>query len=366
MTGLICLKGDYLEGGGQLVRTALALSALTGIPFEVNDIRKGRKDPGLKAQHLHCIEALKKLCNAEVVGLGLGSTYLKFVPGIIEPKTVSTDIGTAGSVSLFLQAMLLPAILSGGKVRLKVKGGTSTKWAMPYDFFKEVLLPQMSRYADIDATIITRGYYPKGGGQIDLKIKSRYSFADFSGAPRLVLVERGRLVAIKGLSNASSDLSKAQVAERQAHAAKQVLTKLNVPVSIVTQYSDTSSMGSDIVLWAIFSRRADEVDMANPIILGADDLGEQGKRAEIVGETAAKKLLCEIESGAVVDAHTADNLIPFIALFGGEIKTSEITDHTKTNAYVVEQFLGVKLEFDDAKKIIQCNGYVKQDLSEEK
>ncbi|MBU2561121.1 MAG: RNA 3'-terminal phosphate cyclase [Nanoarchaeota archaeon] len=350
---MIQLEGDYLEGGGQLVRNALALSTITGKPFEVNNIRKGRKVPGLKAQHIHCVEALKKLCNAKAEGVEPGSTWLRFEPGKIEPKTVSVDIGTAGSVSLLLQSLLLPAMLAGGKVRLKIRGGTAGKWAMPFDFFNEVFVPQLRRYADIDCKLVRRGYYPKGGGEIDLKIKGKYTFEDLASAPKIDLVKQGYLMQIKGASHASADLEKAQVAERQAGAAKQVLSKLNVPAQIATTYSETLSTGSEITLWAVFSLQEDDVDVSNPIRLGADALGEPGKRAELVGEEAAKKLLSEIESGVAVDSHLADNLILFIAVFGGQLKTSEITDHTKTGVYVVEKFLGKCLDIDEKNKIIR-------------
>jgi len=350
---MIHIKGDYLEGGGQLVRTALALSTITGIPFEVSDIRKGRKQPGLKAQHLHCVEALKKLCGAQVEGAELGSGYLKYTPGKIEHKTVSVDIGTAGSVSLLLQSLLLPALLAGGKVRLKIRGGTAGQWAMPYDFFSNVLLPQLKRYADIDSKLEHRGYYPKGGGEVDIKIKGLFTFETKDTAPKIDLVSQGNLFHIKGLSTSSSDLEKAQVSERQAVSAKHALSKLNISTSIESQYCETLSTGSEITLWAVFSKISDDVDVNNPILLGADALGEIGKRAEIVGEEAANKLIKEVESGAAVDVHTADNLIPFIAVFGGQIKTSEITDHAKTNIYVVEQFLGKCIEIDEHNRIIR-------------
>jgi RNA 3'-terminal phosphate cyclase (GTP) len=349
---IINIDGSKGEGGGQIIRTALALSAITGKPFFAIDIRKGREQPGLKAQHLNCIEALKKLCNATCEGAEIGSQQLKFFPGKIEPKTVSVDIGTAGSVSLLLQAMLLPAMLAGGKVRLKIKGGTAGKWAMPYDFFNSVFLPQLRRYADIDSKLVRRGYYPKGGGEIDMTVRGKYTFDTRESAPKLNLTDQGKLFAIKGLSIASSELEKAQVAERQARAAKHVLSRFVTP-SIDVQYVETLSTGSEITLWAIFSKRPDEVDVENPIVIGADALGEQGKRSEIVGEEAAKKLLFEIENGAVVDSHLADNLVPFIALFGGAIKTSELTEHTRTNVYAVEQFLGKCLEIDEEKKIVR-------------
>lgn len=350
---MIKLEGDYLEGGGQLVRTALALSAVTGKAFSVDKIRHGRKVPGLKAQHMHCAEALKKLCGAEVDGLEPGSEHLGFVPGKIGPKTVTVDIGTAGSVSLLLQSLLLPGILAGGKVRYRIRGGTSGKWAMPYDFLAEVLVPQLRRYADIDLKLVRRGYYPKGGGEIDLKIRGRYTFDDAPNAPGINLVEQGHLMQVKGISHASADLQKAEVAERQARAAKRALSNLNVPVQIAHQYSDTRSTGSGITLWAVFSLQEDDIDVQNPIRLGADALGERGKRAEVVGEEAAKRLIAEIESGAPVDRHAADNLVPFIAVFAGKVKVSEVTDHTRTGAYVVEKFLGKRLEIDENNRTIR-------------
>jgi RNA 3'-terminal phosphate cyclase (GTP) len=132
-----------------------------------------------------------------------------------------------------------------------------------------------------------------------------------------------------------------------------VLSKLNVPVKLDVEYADALCAGSEIVLWAMFSRHEDELDTENPIILGADSLGERGKRAEIVGEEAAKKLLGLIESKAPVDSHTADNLVPFIAVFGGEMKVSEITNHLRTNVYVVEQFFGKCIEIDEKNKTIR-------------
>ena len=245
---MIQLDGDYLEGGGQLVRNALAFSVLTGKAFEVSKIRHGRKVPGLKSQHIHCVEALKKLCGAEVEGLEIGSEYLKFIPGKIVPKTISVDIGTAGSISLLLQSLLLSGLLAGGKVRYKIRGGTSGKWAMPYDFLAEVIIPQLRRYADIDIKLIRRGYYPKGGGEIDLKIKGKYTFIDKEAAPQINILEQGHLMQIKGVSHASAELQNAEVAERQARAAKLILSKFNVPVTIDCQYRETRSTGSGIIL----------------------------------------------------------------------------------------------------------------------
>ena len=340
---MIKLDGSYGEGGGQIVRTALALSALTGNPFEVDNIRKGRCDSGLKAQHLYCIKSLKELCNAKTNDIKLGSEYLKFIPGEIKAKNLNIDIGTAGSISLLLQAVLLPCLFADKKIKLTIIGGTDGKWAMPFDYFNEVFIPQIKDYADIDVKLLKRGYYPKGGGKIELNIHPKYKFEDIKNINKPIsLIEQGSLLQIKGISHASKDLEKANVAERQAKAAESILNKYEVPIDIRTEYYDTLNPGSGIVLWAKFEHA----------ILGSDGLGERGKKAELVGEEATKNLIKEIESKAAVDSHLEDNLIPFMALFGGKIKVSELTDHTKTNIYIVEKFLDLKFNVDEKNKII--------------
>jgi RNA 3'-terminal phosphate cyclase (GTP) len=339
---MIKIDGNYGEGGGQIIRTALALSTLTGESFEAFNIRKGRRTPGLKAQHIHCIKGLEQLCDAKSQFAEIGSDKLVYEPGKTEGKTVSIDIGTAGSISLLLQSLLLPCFFSDKPVRLKITGGTSGKWAMPYDFFNSIFVPQIRKYCKkIDLKLIRRGYYPKGGGKIDVKITPH---KDKGILPELNSIEQGRLIQIKGISHASRLLEKAQVAERQAKAAKTLLNKFDTPVNIQIEYAETFCPGSGITLWGIFSKDKDEIDINNPILIGADALGEIGKRSEDVGKEAAENLIKEISSKAPIDSHTADNLIPFLALFKGKIKVSEITEHTRTNMWICEQFLGKMFE----------------------
>ena len=352
---MISLDGDYLEGGGSIVRVALALSTITQKPFEITSIRKGRPDPGLKNQHLFCIKALEQLCNAKSEGAHLGSTSLKYVPGKIEGKTISVDIQTAGSIPLFLQAVILPSIFADKKLKLDITGGTDGKWAAPIDYFNEIFLPQIRKYADIEIKLIKRGYYPKGNGKVEIKINPKYKISDFNNfeefhknlkenAPKFNLTEQGHLMQIKGISHASSNLKEAKVSERQASSAELLLKRrYSIPININSEYQNTLSTGSGITLWAIFSKNRNDINENNPIRLGADALGEQGKKAEVVGNEAASNLVMEIESGAAVDSHLADQLIPFMGLLPGSgMLVPEVSKHTLTNIYVVEKFLPVK------------------------
>jgi len=343
---MIQIDGSFLEGGGQIVRTALALSTFLQKPVEITNIRKNRKEPGLKNQHLYCIRAFQQLCNAKVDGDHLGSERLLFIPDKISSSTVKIDIETAGSITLLLQSLLLPIIFSGKTIKIEVIGGTDVNWSPQIDYFKEVIIPSLVQYAEkIELKTEKRGYYPKGNGKAVLKIKSRYDQETISQAPKFDLVNYGNLLQIRGISHASKDLEKAEVAERQAKSAKLELARLKIPIKIDLQYQETLSTGSGITLIAFFSRET-ELIYKDSIRIGADILGEKGKPAEQVGKEAAEKLLEEISSKAPVDQHLADNLIPFLAIIKGKIRTSKITDHTKTNIYTVEQFLGKTFEIE--------------------
>lgn len=354
MDKMIRIDGNYLEGGGQILRTALALSAITQRPFEIAGIRKGRCDSGLKSQHMYCVKALKELCDAKAEGDEAGSETLKFFPGKIKPKTLDIDIETAGSITLLLQSLLIPCFFAGGRTRLRITGGTDVKWSMPVDYLRQILLPQLKKYAEADFSLVKRGYYPKGNGKVEISIKPKFSFEDRMQADDIELMEQGRLIQVKGISHASSDLQKAEVAERQARSAESMLKGLECSLDIQSEYSSTLSTGSGITLWAIFSN-SEEIDHINPIRLGADGLGERGKRAEEVGKEAAERLIGQIKLKAPVDEYLADNLIPYMALFGqnGRFKCAKISNHTLTNIYVVEKFLDEKFEVDKQNNVVK-------------
>ena len=365
---MIKIDGSHGESGGQILRTALALSTLTQNPFEIDDIRKGRKDSGLKNQHLYCVRSLKELCNAVAEGDKLGSAVLKYYPGKLVAKNLSIDIETAGSITLVLQSLLLPSMFLSKPIKIDLIGGTDSKWSPSFDYFSNVLLPQLQRFAKIESKLLKRGYYPKGNGNVEIKINPKFKLNDFANFEefhahlkqnviKYNLIEQYNIIQIKGISHASSDLQNAKVAERQAESAQKILRqKYSFPINIPVHYQDTLSTGSGITLWAIFSKNKDDIDENNPIRIGTDSLGEQGKKAEMVGEEAAHRLIKEIESKSPVDKYLSDQLLPFMALIGNsKTKISEITNHCKTNIYTIEQFFGKIFGWNEEDKIISVN-----------
>ncbi|HLC60995.1 MAG TPA: RNA 3'-terminal phosphate cyclase [Candidatus Nanoarchaeia archaeon] len=365
---MIKIDGSFLEGGGQMARTALALSTITQKPFEIYDIRKGRPTPGLKSQHLYCVKSLKELCSAVAEGDELGSLSLKYYPKKIVAKNLDIDIETAGSITLLLQSLLLPSMFAGKAITISVTGGTDVKWSMPFDYFNNIMLPQLQRFAKIEAKLLKRGYYPKGNGKVEIKINPKFKLNDFENFEDFHnhlkqnvnpynLTEQSKLIQIKGISHASKDLQSANVAERQTESAKNILKlKYDVPINIISQYQETLSTGSGITLWAIFSKNLNDIDENNPIRIGSDSLGERGKRAEDVGDEAANRLSRQIEAKAPVDRFLADQILPFMALVGNStIKVSEITSHARTNIYTIEQFFGKIFDVDENNNVLNTN-----------
>ena len=357
---MITLDGSYGEGGGQILRTALALSALTQLPFKIVKIHENRVDSGLKPQHLACINAVKKICNASVEGEQIGSKEISFFPKKIDNSNLKIDIGTAGSVTLLLQSILLPCLFAKKNSMITILGGTDVQWSPQVNYVQEVFIPQIKRFVGkIDLKLIKRGYYPAGGGEIVLKIKPKFKIEGvfslqsirqkLAEIKQIVLVEQNNLMLIKGISHASTGLSSAKVAERQAHGAQDFIAKkLHCSVNIRNEYAETLSAGSGICLWAVFSKLSDDIDIENPIIVGADVLGEKAFPAEQVGQKCAEILLKTVSSGVALDDFLSDQLIPLIALIkGSRIKPANITSHLTANIYVVEQFFGCCIRISD-------------------
>lgn len=333
------LDGSYGEGGGAILRQALGLSIFTGRPIRVVRIRAGRREPGLRPQHLKAVEAAALVSEARVEGAEPGSQEILFAPGPTLRGGWTLDVGTAGSVSLVLQAVLLPGLCTPGPYRFTLTGGTDTTWSPPVDYLARVTAAALEPFGRLSVEVERRGYYPKGGGRVTAGLDGR------SGPwPPLAYEGSPRVAAVRGRSHAAATLAGREVAERQARAAKRRLARLGVPVEVEVEYAETFSPGSGIVLWTEGS--------VPP--LGASALGERGRPAEAVGEAAARDLLSEIEAGAGVDHHLADQLVPFLAAAGGRLRTSRLTGHTRSNLYVAELILGTEFRVDEAAGTIEA------------
>ncbi len=329
---IILIDGSYGEGGGQILRTASALSSITGIPCRIINIRKNRRKPGLARQHVIGLRTLRALCDGQLQGDSVGSLEIAFYPGRIKAKTLNVEIPTAGSVTLVMQTLLLPALTAPGRVTVNFRGGgTDTYFSPSMDYFRFVLLRILERIGLVaKAKIIRRGFYPKGGAEVRFEI--------FPGQPaNWNCTERGELQRITIHSGASDQLKGARVAERQAKSAEEkIKSQLPLPIEKKIEYSDALSAGSFINIVADFKYTS----------IGSDVLGERGKRAESVGDEAAVEFLKEFNSGACLDKHAGDQIIPFLSLSKGhsEVTISEIREHTTTNIWVVKHFFDRSIE----------------------
>ncbi len=349
---MIEIDGSYGESGGAMLRQALGLSMLTGKPFRMINIRKGRPKEGLSWQHLTALNAAHRICNARVSGNSIGATIVTFEPDHVQDSKLSLDIGTAGSITLMLQTILLPALFSGKRFSVEIRGGTDVAWSIPIDYMKNVLLPQLKRFGDVDLQLIRRGYYPRGGGKV--LFKSKGAFPGGRYAPRILLERRGEVLKINGISHASKDLQPSEVADRQSDAAKLILNGRKIPIDILTSYVDADCSGSGITLWAMCGSDGG-FNHDNPVIIGSDGLGERKLKAEDVGKEAADNLSRLLDEDVPCDEYLADQLIPILGLVGGKIITNKISDHTKSNIYVTEKFLDVKFVIDEDNNSIMVN-----------
>ncbi|MGC8601098.1 MAG: RNA 3'-terminal phosphate cyclase [Thermoprotei archaeon] len=321
------IDGSFGEGGGQMLRTALGLSAVLGKPFVMTNIRAKRRRPGLQNQHLRAVELMQQLTKAEVRGNFIGSDELKFIPKRRPEGSVSMQTGTAASLMLIIQPVII-ASLAGGEIVADLKGGTDVPMAPTSDYVKYVELPLLRSFglvASID--IVRRGYYPAGGGYV------RFWVMGWSPAP--LHVRRGESIREIRVHALACSLPK-HVAEREAQAAVEFIRSTLGLQSKTLTSTCNESVGTNVLVYA---------DLVTSL-LGADALGEKGKPAELVGSEAAESLVREVKSNASVDVHMGDMLLPFIGLRGGSFSVRDLTAHMMSNSYVVKQFTGTQIKFE--------------------
>jgi len=337
VTVMIEIDGATGEGGGSVLRVAVALSAVSRKPIHIYNIRAKRPKPGLAPQHMHGVEALARLTNARVEGLSIRSTELAFEPGAVEGGRYRVDIGTAGSITLILQALMPAAAFATKPVEAEITGGTDVPMAPPIDYLTNVTLPTLRKMAYVGKVeLIRRGHYPRGGGIVRARIEPVQKLR------AIRLTDAGKVTRVAGISHCVR--LPPHIATRQAHAAKQVLLRAGYDADIkVESYEPAKDPhlgpGTGTTLWAETERGA---------ILGGSCLGRLGKPAEQVGREAAESLLNQLKTGRAVDRYLTDQLIPYMALAEGrsEIMSAELTLHALTNIELVEKILGVKFEVE--------------------
>lgn len=326
---MLVIDGSYGEGGGQIVRTAVAFSVLTKQSIEMINIRAGRPNPGLRPQHYTALSCIRDICNAEVDGLSVHSTHLKFTPHDIKPGRYIFDIGTAGSMTLVFQACLLSAVLTPSPLSITLRGGTDVRWAPSWDFFAHVFLPLVAKIGiHTEVTLLKRGYYPTGGGEATLTIHPVKDILPFLADEPQTFTDMMGIIHRANLPD--------HISTRMKHAAVKVALKQNLHPSIQIDTAPSSSAGTGITLWSV----------SGPTILGSTMLGEKTVPAEAIGELAANQLVQEIKSGATIDRYTIDQILPYFVLGskGSACLVRELSNHTKTNMWLITQFFKVDFE----------------------
>ena len=333
---MIVIDGSQGEGGGQILRSSLALSMATGTPFRIDQIRAQRKKPGLLRQHLTAVQAATEICGAETLGASLGSARLDFKPGKVKPGEYTFAIGSAGSATLVLQTVLPVLLTASGPSTLVVEGGTHNPFAPPFDFLVRAFLPLIERMgARVNARLERHGFFPAGGG------KAVFEIEPASKLTRLEISERG------------------ETRRKQARALV-----ANLPVSIGER---ELSVVREKLGWDDACLRAEKVPSNGPgnaLLIEIESgcvtevfsaFGERGRAAEDVARAAVDEARAFLSAEVAIGGHLADQLMLPMALgCGGRFLTSELSMHSKTNMDVIRLFLRnpMKVESIDRRKVM--------------
>lgn len=334
------IDGSYGEGGGQILRTAVALSTFTKTPIKIINIRANRPKPGIKPQQYIAIKSIKELCDAETNGLEIDSSTLTFTPGDIKGGRYNFNIGTAGSITLVFQACILASLKTMEPIIMKVAGGSDVKWSPAWYYFQHVFLQVLQKTGiSVNTKLIKRGFYPKGGGEAEITIHPVNRIQPLQLDKMQQYPEINGVVHIANLPY--------HISTRIKNAAIKLLLKKNIRSSIKIEQTTALSPGTGITLWA----------RSKDTVLGSTILGERGIQSEEIGENAALNLLHEIESNATLDIYAFDQLLPYMAISSKNgISTCyvrKISNHAQTNMWLIQKFINVKFEEKHEEKNIR-------------
>ncbi len=329
MTDAIHIDGSHGEGGGQIVRSSLALSLVTGRSVTIDNIRAGREKPGLMRQHLTAVNAAVEISGAAATGAAVGSRALTFEPQPVRAGEYKFSVGTAGSATLVLQTVLPALLLADGPTTLILEGGTHNPWAPPFDFLKEAYLPLVNRMGPhVEIEIERHGFFPAGGGRFRVHIQPARLLAGFD------LCERGEIVARQArvvLSNLSE-----HIARRELETIREKLGWTESDCAI----EEVRSAGpGNAVLIAVASEYVTEV---------FSGFGRQGVKAEQVAGGVVSQVREYLKAGVPVGPYLADQwMLPLgISAWqsaGGSYRTLSPTRHSTTHIELLREFLGVAI-----------------------
>ena len=337
---MIEIDGSHGEGGGQILRNAIALASLFKKPIKIINIRANRPNPGIKPQHYISIKIIKELCNAETEGLNIDSTSLIFKPGNFKGGNYKFDIGTAGSITLVFQACILACFQSKEKISINLKGGSDVKWAPSWDYYNYVFLKLIEKMnIKIKSHLLKRGYYPKGGGEAELNIEPIKDIKPFNAN------ENQEFKSVEGIIHISN--LPYHITKRMKHSSLKIFVKNNIDASIeCEEISNSLSPGTGITLWS----------QSNDSIIGTTIIGEKGITAEEIGKAAANNLLKEIESGTTIDEYAFDQILPYFALAAKKDSSTcivrKVSNHALTNMWLIKKFLDVNFQSKQVENIV--------------
>lgn len=321
---MIIIDGSFGEGGGQILRTSLALSLVTGKPFRIENIRANRKKPGLRNQHVTAVNAATEVGLAEVRGNAIGSMELSFSPKAVKPGHYRFAVGTAGSSTLVLQTILPALLLAESPSDLVLEGGTHNPLAPSFDFLTMAFLPVIHRMGPkVTATLERPGFYPAGGGKFSISIDPT------SALSRVELLMRGRV---------KQCMAKALVARLPKHIGDREIKVIRDKLSWDRRYLHVEevqdSHGPGNVLTATI-----ECEHITEVFTG---FGERGVPAEKVARRTVREIREYLDAEVPVGGYLADQLIiPMALAGGGKFRTLPPTQHTATNIEVVKQFIDI-------------------------
>jgi RNA 3'-terminal phosphate cyclase (ATP) len=327
---MIVIDGSEGEGGGQVLRTALSLSLVTGQPFRIENIRANRSRAGVMRQHVTAVEAACAIGGTECEELAVGASTLSFTPGKVKPGEHHFAVGTAGSTSLVLQTILPPLMLADAPSRLVLEGGTHNIYAPPFDFIDRVFLPILNRMGPrVTAKLGRHGFYPAGGGRIEVEIEPSPSLA------RLDLLERGELRSVEARAVVAA--LPGEIAVRELEAVEKILGWPEERRRI-EQLPERIGPGNILMLEAVFEH-------VTEIMSG---FGKLGVPAQTIGEQASKRMAGYLASDAIAGPYLADQLLlPMALAGGGSFTTVKPSSHARTGAEVIARFLPISVSFEE-------------------